>query len=162
MKWFFAAFFLGLDILSKCLATSSIAPLGTGPYPYGGIPIFYKFLGVSFSLNLIGNSGAAWGLFAGNPGALFFLRLMIIGGFAIALYRFDRKALKTIPILLIGAGAVGNALDYLLYGYVIDFLHFNFWGYSFPIFNFADSYICIGAFFLFLSKPLFKPRAQML
>ena len=160
MRWLFPILLLALDFSSKLFAIKFIAPLGYGTYPYGGVPIFSNVLGVSFSLNLIGNTGAAWGLFAGNPGALFFVRLLIIGGFGFAMYFFDRPALKTIPLMLIGAGAIGNAIDYLLYGHVIDFFHFNFWGSSFPIFNFADSYITIGAFCLLFSKPLFKARTN--
>jgi signal peptidase II len=50
-------------------------------------------------------------------------------------------------------GAIGNGIDYLAYGHVIDFFHFCFWGYSFAIFNLADSYITLGVFaLLFLSR----------
>jgi signal peptidase II len=38
----------------------------------------------------------------------------------------------------------------LLYGHVVDFLHFTFWGYSFPIFNLADTYITLGVIGLLL------------
>jgi signal peptidase II len=48
-------------------------------------------------------------------------------------------------------------LDYLLYGHVIDFFHFVFWGYSFPIFNCADSYITLGVLGL-----IFLPRKSPL
>ena len=160
MRGFFTIFLLALDFSSKFFASKYISPLVYGPYPYGGVPIFSNFLGISFSLNLVGNTGAAWGLFAGNPGILFFIRFLIIGGFGFAVYFFERSALKTIPLMLIGAGAIGNAIDYLLYGHVIDFFHFNFWGSSFPVFNLADSYISIGAFFLLFSKPLFNHQAN--
>jgi signal peptidase II len=58
---------------------------------------------------------------------------------------------KRIPIWLVLTGALGNALDYCLYGHVIDFLHFTFWGYSFPIFNIADSCIFLGVLMLILT-----------
>ncbi len=55
---------------------------------------------------------------------------------------------------LILGGALGNYLDRLLYGYVIDFIDFHFKNYAFPTFNIADTAIVIGVFSLILS--LFK------
>lgn len=158
MRWVLPIFLLGLDFGSKLWALHFVAPLGFGGYPFGGTPVFSNLFGISFSLNVIGNTGAAWGMFPGNPGLLFFVRILIIGGFGFALYVFDRPLIKRIPLLCIGAGAIGNAIDYLLYGHVIDFFHFNFWGSSFPIFNLADAYISLGMVALLLYTPSFKSR----
>ena len=49
-------------------------------------------------------------------------------------------------------GALCNILDYFFYGHVIDMLHFVFWGYDYPVFNVADSFICIGVFWLFFAS----------
>ena len=49
-------------------------------------------------------------------------------------------------------GLVGNLVDRLLYGYVIDFLSFNIFGYSFPVFNIADIGIVIGVIILIVSS----------
>jgi signal peptidase II len=111
-----------------------------GAYPFGGIPIF-SFGGITFSLNSIANTGMAWGFFADCPGVLFTIRIFILLGLIFF-------APKQFPIWLIITGAFGNALDYCLYGKVIDFFHFTFWGYSFPIFNIADSCITIGVIVL--------------
>ena len=159
MRWLLPFLLLGLDFGSKLWALAFVAPLGLGVYPFGGTPVFSNLFGISFSLNVIGNTGAAWGMFAGNPGLLFFVRLLIIAGFGFSLYFFDRPMIKRIPLLCIGAGAIGNAIDYLLYGHVIDFFHFNFWGYSFPIFNLADAYISLGALALLLYKPSLKSHS---
>ena len=51
---------------------------------------------------------------------------------------------------LVLAGALGNLLNRLIYGYVIDFLDFNILGYNYPIFNLADIFIVIGIFLLII------------
>ncbi len=52
---------------------------------------------------------------------------------------------------LIG-GIVGNLLDRIIHGYVIDFLDFNIFGYNFPIFNLSDSFIVIGVLLIFIES----------
>ncbi|MGB7977651.1 MAG: signal peptidase II [Chlamydiales bacterium] len=133
---------LVLDIGTKIAAIHWVPYLSYGPYPFGGFGIF-SCGGVTCSLNYIINTGAAWGVFGGHPGWLFAIRGVII----LALLLFVPKRL---PIWLVLTGAVGNAIDYCLYGHVIDFFHFTFWGYSFPIFNIADACITIGILSLFL------------
>lgn len=147
MRKFLIAFaiLLGLDIVTKLLALYYLPHLSYGPYPFGGIGIF-SLGGITCSLNYVVNTGAAWGVFAGHSGLLFAIRTVII----LVLLFFVPKR---IPIWLVVTGAIGNAIDYCLYGHVIDFLHFTFWGYSFPIFNLADSCITIGILSL-----LFAPR----
>lgn len=149
------AFLLVADVLSKMGAVQWIPAMGPldQSYPFGGIPIFSVF-GISFSLNYIVNTGAAWGLFSGQAGLLFGLRTAIILGFSIYLLFSQREGrLAKFPAWLILTGAIGNAIDYLLYGYVIDFFHFTFWGKSFPVFNLADSYITLGVIALIFSQP---------
>lgn len=142
-KWLPLLFLLlGLDVLTKILAIQYVPPMAYGAFPFGGMAIF-SLGGVTFSLNYIVNTGMAWGLFAGHSGLLFALRTIIILGLLFFVP-------KRWPIWLVVAGAIGNAIDYCLYGHVIDFFHFTFWGYSFPIFNIADSCITIGALSLLL------------
>src|SRR5438552_1119618 len=112
------------------------------PPPYGGVPVFADWGGISFSLNLATNTGAAWSLFSGYAGLLFLIRAFVIAGLIGYLVTKRKEAPRW--LWLVAVGALGNALDYLLYGHVIDFFHFVFWGYSFPIFNVADSLISIG------------------
>ncbi len=142
--WIFALLVL-FDMMTKILAMKFIPPLNFGPYPFGGTEIF-SLGGITCSLNTVVNTGAAWGIFGGHAGFLFALRTVII----LALLFFVPKRF---PIWLIISGAIANAIDYCLYGHVIDFIHFTFWGYSFPIFNVADSCITIGILsLLFFSK----------
>ena len=133
---------LGADLLTKYLCTKFLSPLLYTGYPFGGIPLF-EAGGVTASLNQVRNSGAAWGMMQGFPGVLAILRI------ASAAFLFLAKS-KNVAYLLIAIGALGNGIDYFVYGQVIDFIYMTFWGYSFPVFNLADSFITIGAVLLFL------------
>jgi len=156
MRYLALLFLLALDTLSKIGALAWIPPMGRGGYPFGGIGIFSDFLGISFSLNFVVNTGAACGIFPGYPALLFWLRVAIIAALLAYLLFYARKTKGTFPLWLVVTGAIGNAIDYALYGHVIDFLHFNFWGHSFPVFNFADSYITIGVALLLLFESFKK------
>ncbi|MDD5097763.1 MAG: signal peptidase II [Candidatus Omnitrophica bacterium] len=95
-------------------------------------------------LTLVHNRGAAFGLFKNQ-----LLMFVLISVFAIALIFFHLKNKKNsfvsrIALSMILAGAVGNLIDRLRFGYVIDFLDFRVW----PVFNLADSAITIAAIFL--------------
>lgn len=142
---------LALDFATKKIALSAIPHIQWNePYPFGGIPIFSHIfsLGISCSLNAAFNTGAAWGMFPGHSGLLFSIRILVIA--ALLVYLIKKRDAK-FSLWLIATGAIGNAIDYSLYGFVVDFIHLNFWGYTFPIFNVADSLISIGAVWLFLT-----------
>jgi signal peptidase II len=110
------------------------------------IPVIENF----FSLTYIRNTGAAFGIFAGSH-ELFRLTFLIafslaaIGFILVMLRRLpeSEKAL-TVALAFILGGAVGNLIDRLLYGEVIDFLDFYWSGYHWPAFNVADSFITSG------------------
>ena len=111
-------------------------------------------LGESFNLlpfldlTLIFNSGIAFGLLdnLGNLGSwlLYLLVTSIILYFTYLTLKAESKT-ESLIMLLILSGGLGNVIDRTIYGYVVDFIHFNFNGYSFYVFNFADSLITIGA-----------------
>ncbi|MBQ4252988.1 MAG: signal peptidase II, partial [Erysipelotrichaceae bacterium] len=62
------------------------------------------------------------------------------------LYRNEKiSAIYRFGLVMIAAGAFGNLIDRISYAYVIDFLDFYIFGYNFPVFNFADCCITIGA-----------------
>jgi len=95
------------------------------------------------------NPGAAFGLFAG--GRWFFLAFALLVMIAIAVYyiRLPKGRIYNFIrffLLLIAAGGIGNSIDRFLYGYVIDFLKFDF--INFPIFNIADIYVVTGTVLL--------------
>jgi signal peptidase II len=115
-----------------------------------------------FNLTYIRNTGAAFGIFAGSAAAfrLPFLILfsLVAVGFVLSMLRRlppDQTGLISALAFIIG-GALGNLIDRLLYGEVIDFLDFYWGNYHWPAFNVADSFITIGvliiAFYLIKAK----------
>ena len=108
-----------------------------------------------FHITLVHNTGAAFGIFKDQT--LFFISISIVS--IISIIIFLRKNTKSsvlidVALALILGGALGNLLDRLRFGYVIDFLDFRIW----PVFNIADSAITIGVFLAVLS--LFKIKRK--
>ena len=102
-----------------------------------------------FSLHYLENRGTIWGLLQGKVDVLLIVSLLI---FALLVYMYIRLP-KTKEYLLfswvlvvIGAGAIGNGIDRMFFGFVTDFLYFEL--INFPIFNIADCYLTVCEFFL--------------
>ncbi|MCF0109371.1 MAG: signal peptidase II [Erysipelotrichaceae bacterium] len=110
-----------------------------------------------FYLTYAKNTGAAWSMLEGNQ--LFLKAVTVIALIALFWFLFhtpkDQKVLRWAYCLMI-AGALGNFIDRVCYGYVRDFLNFFIFGYDFPIFNIADSSLCIGVFLLIVCIMLSK------
>jgi signal peptidase II len=111
-------------------------------HPYGSITIIPHF----FHLVHVGNTGAAWSLFAGKSVWLAGLAILTLA----AIYVFRRhlelrRPLAQVSFGLLCGGIVGNLVDRLWHGHVIDFLLFQFGSLGdFPVFNIADTAICTG------------------
>ena len=111
-----------------------------------------------FSLTYVRNSGAAFGILHKAPPKFrdpFFIVIPLLALFII-LFLFmrlqDNQVLDAIALSLILSGAIGNLIDRLRFGYVIDFLDFFVGTYHWPAFNVADSCIVVGvSIFFFLS-----------
>lgn len=149
-----------VDFASKYFIQKYI-PIGhsTAGFPYDGIGIFKNFIGIEFSVIHATNKGAAWGLFANFQTLLMAFRIIFVSGLGVYSIFFNQHKEWRIPLTLIFAGAIGNIVDYFLYGYVIDFLQFNFWGYDYPVFNIADSAIFIGISWILISS-FFKDKKR--
>ena len=104
-----------------------------------------------FSLTYVQNIGAAWNILSGNRFLL--IVIGIISLIAIYIYFIKNQKLTKIEwitySILIG-GIVGNLIDRIFYGYVIDYLNFNLLGYDFPIFNLADICIVVSVFLIII------------
>lgn len=103
-------------------------------------------IGSFFSITYIRNTGAAFSLFKDqNIDLLIFLPLcaVIFGAYFIIKFRYPHITYAW-AIWLIMGGAVGNLIDRIMYGYVVDMFDFHFW----PVFNVADIAIVIGGILL--------------
>jgi signal peptidase II len=136
-----AFFVLALDRLTKSLVISHI-PL------YGAIDIIPGI----FRLTHLENTGAAFSMFADDPGPwpgrfLTWFSLAALVAISIVLWK-TRNARTSIALAFISGGTLGNLWDRLLRGKVTDFLDFYLGPHHWPPFNFADSAIVVGAVLL--------------
>jgi signal peptidase II len=93
----------------------------------------------------VGNTGAAWSMFAGRSVLLAFLAAVTL--VAIYFWRHSlglRDRLSQVCFGLLCGGIVGNLIDRLVHQHVIDFIDLHFGSYIYPTFNVADSGICVG------------------
>ena len=96
------------------------------------------------------NEGAAWGILQGKMTFFYIVTLVVIGVVILWIRRLDLKKEKLliIALSLILGGALGNFIDRVMYQHVVDFINTYIFGYDFPIFNIADSALCIGVFLM--------------
>lgn len=113
-----------------------------------------------FNLTYLMNKGAAFGFLAGQNGAWRHYLFLVLGTvalvvIAIAWFRLRHgHALYSISLPLIGGGALGNMIDRIRFGSVVDFLDVYIGTHHWPAFNVADSAISIGVFVFFLANIL--------
>jgi len=144
-----SALIIALDQVSKAWIISRFA-LGES------LPV----IGV-FDLVLAHNTGAAFSFLHDAGG----MQRWLFSGIAVAasvwivwlLRRHGAQTLFALALSLILGGALGNLIDRIAYGYVVDFLHFHWDEHYFPAFNIADSAITMGAMLLILDS-LRAPR----
>lgn len=114
---------------------------------YESIEIIPNFLSITY----VENNGGAFSILPG--GRWFFIIVGVIAlYFIIRFIMIDSKVTRfdKISYSLVLSGIVGNLLDRIFYGKVIDYIDFNLFGYDVPVFNFADICIVVGAFMIIL------------
>jgi signal peptidase II len=118
-----------------------------------------------FDLTLLFNRGAAFSFLANHDGwQRWFFILIALAASAFILHLLMRHAHQRMFSLALGlilGGAIGNVIDRLLYGQVVDFLLFHQGGWYFPAFNVADSAITVGAVLLILDELLRMKRVRV-
>lgn len=139
-------FFLILDQLTKYWVVKEI-PFASRQVVIPGF----------FNLTYVTNTGAAWGILAGR----YWLLLTISAAVFIAAIWFLRHLTegwkeRYYAVLLILSGILGNCIDRVFRGAVVDFLQFYIGKFVWPSFNVADSCICIGVF-IYIISTLIRP-----
>lgn len=129
---------LAVDQLIKWWTVSTLA-LHTGQRVIDGI----------FSFYYLQNNGAAWGILSGNMILFYAITLVFVIGFAYWFHKEKRDKWEWVMYSLLMAGALGNFIDRLRLGYVIDMFRFDF--IQFPVFNFADVCLTVGVCLLLIS-----------
>jgi signal peptidase II len=144
LGWACAGLLLAADLLSKWWV---LAQVMNPPRIIEVAPFF--------NLVLVMNRGVSFGMLGGAPGwmpwALTAFALLIAAALAIWLRRADSRILACALGAVI-AGAIGNAIDRMRFGAVVDFLDFHAFGWHWPAFNVADSAIVVGVGLLILDS----------
>lgn len=150
LRWFWlAVVVLLLDLGSKMLVMDY--------FQLGESMPLIPFLNLTYAHN----PGAAFSFLADKDGWQRWLFALIAIAIVIALlilmYRCSGKQrLNNIAFAMIIGGALGNLFDRMVHGFVIDFIDFYVKGWHYPIFNLADSFICVGAALVVLEGFLFS------
>ena len=109
-----------------------------------------------FNVVRVHNTGAAFSFLAGAAGwqRWFFVTLGLVAtGFIVWMLRsHPTQKLFCFAVTMIMGGALGNVIDRLWHGYVVDFIQLHWRGWYFPSFNFADSSITLGAVLLIVDE----------
>ena len=116
------------------------------------IPVIGDFFIITSSRN----RGAAFGILQDQLWFFIVVTVLVVIGIIWYMRRVKAEGQKLLPIALalVLGGALGNFIDRVLMGEVVDFLMFNFGSYTFPIFNIADSCIVIGVGLIILDTLL--------
>lgn len=142
-----AALLVGIDQLTKWIVVQNMT-IGQA------ITVIPDF----FYLNSYRNRGAAWGMLEGKFGFFFIVTVVVVIGLIYFLYKEGTKnKVFAWSIALLLSGAIGNFIDRMARGEVVDFFHFFPFGYSFPIFNVADVCLTFGVITMLISV-MFEER----
>ena len=136
---------LGIDLLLKYLVSTYLTTVN----------IIDNF----FSLTYVLNDGAAFSLFASRTYLLILIALICLFFIIYELKNNLDDRVLSIGYSLVLAGLLGNFLDRLIDGYIIDYLSFKILGYNYPIFNFADILIVVGIIVVII-KEILKERGK--
>lgn len=139
---------LVVDIFTKQLVLNTLIE-------HQSISIINNFFNITFAKN----TGVAFSFLEGKVPLIILMTSIIILLILKYIKSTNPNKYETICYGLIIGGAIGNLIDRIIYGYVIDFLDFNLFGYPFPIFNLADTAIVIGIFALIILS-LIESRNQ--
>jgi len=137
-----------LDQLTKFLAVKLLKPVGSVPLWEGVLHLTY-----------VENRGAAFGMLANQRWIFIAVSTVVIIAFLYYLYSgYAGGGLQAIAVAMVTSGGIGNMIDRLALGYVVDFIDFTL--IDFAVFNGADSFVCVGAGLLILALILEMVREE--
>ena len=117
----------------------------------------FSFLNITF----VRNTGISFGLFSdgGLIGRYFFTSFsMIVGSLLFIMSILNKEKLIQVSLIFISSGAIGNAVDRIYFGGVIDFIDFFIYNFHWPAFNFADICITLGVILLLFDNIFNKKK----
>lgn len=134
----FALIIIALIILDQISKIIVVRNMGL----YQDIEIIHDF----FYITSHRNKGAAWGMLQGQMTFFYIITIIMVGVLVYYLLttKYNEKKLFYIALILMFSGAIGNFIDRIFRKEVVDFLNFYIFGYDFPVFNIADSFLTIG------------------
>ena len=109
--------------------------------------VFANFLYITKAYN----SGVSFSMLTGHRVLIILINLFIMSFLFLYMKKFKINRRNIIAFSLTIGGLFGNLIDRIIHGYVIDFMDFYIFNYNYPIFNLADSFICIGILILLYS-----------
>lgn len=136
----FSIFLLLVDILTKKLVDTYFNLMETKV-------IINNF----FSLTKVYNYGASWNILTGYRIILIIITILILGFLFYYQTKFKINTRNIMSFSFLYSGILGNLIDRVFRGYVIDFLDFNIFGYDYPVFNFADICIVFGIILMIIA-----------
>lgn len=149
----FSAAVVNLLLVDQVVKAASISSLRDRP-PVEVIPNL-------FNLAYVENRGCAWGMFQGHVWPLAVFGIVVMG---LLIWKrksvFPRGGWGVLSEILLYAGIVGNLVDRLARGYVVDMFDFHWGVHHFPVFNVADSYITVAAGLLLILSFLQKDEER--
>lgn len=111
----------------------------------------YTIIKNFFNITLVMNTGAAFSILSSNTLLLILISILVLIFIFFYLSKGNVSEKDYIIYGFLTGGVCGNLLDRIIHNAVIDYLDFNIFGYSFPVFNFADMLIVISMFLIILS-----------
>ncbi|MGN0929640.1 MAG: signal peptidase II [Alphaproteobacteria bacterium] len=162
---FLILLFIAVDFLTKTyvlyITEFPLAYYGNYEYLY---PNFLKIKTVNpfFRLFLMWNNGISFSMLASHSqfvrwGLVVFTSLIVL--YLIKLLKKEQNSVIQFSLILIIAGALGNIIDRIRFGAVIDFLDFHIGDYHWPAFNFADMFICFGVAIIIIHSIFFHKKS---
>lgn len=138
------------DQLTKILALQYLAPVGS-------YPLWEDVLHLTY----VENTGAAFGMLKDHRWVFLVISTVALGGMIVYMFlNKSRHPLETVAVAFIVGGGIGNMIDRVARGFVVDFVDVKcipFWKY---IFNVADIFVCVGCGLFILYVLLYETRVK--